>query len=115
MAVKGWRRSWEMRATMLLTTESGPSMGRSDCMLHNDSAGDDRHPHTVRSSIPRTPVRDGPKFRRGGPFSASASLSALLGVPVKGEISVSFAAHARMVPWLKISYIRQRDSAGETI
>ncbi len=58
-----------MRATMLLTTERGSGMRRSDCMLHNDSAGNGCHLHAVRSSIPRTPVRDRPKLQNGeGPF-----------------------------------------------
>src|SRR5580698_10466626 len=51
MVVKGWRRSWEMRATILLTAESGSRIGRSNCVLRNDSAGNNRRLHTVRSSI----------------------------------------------------------------
>jgi hypothetical protein len=55
MALRGWRRSWEMRATILLRVESGSSDGRSGCTLHNDSAGKDRRRHTARSSIQTLP------------------------------------------------------------
>jgi hypothetical protein len=51
MALRGWRRSWEMRATILLRVESGSGKGRPDSMPHNDSAGNDRRLRTARSSI----------------------------------------------------------------
>ncbi|MDT7811746.1 MAG: hypothetical protein QOJ42_1662 [Acidobacteriaceae bacterium] len=44
-----------MSATILLRAESGSSIGRSDCMLHNDSAGKDRGLDTVRSNIRTLP------------------------------------------------------------
>src|SRR6202035_5789711 len=54
MAVKGWRRSWETKATMLLTAESGSRIGRSDGLLRKDPTGDDSLPDTACFSI-KTP------------------------------------------------------------
>src|ERR1700730_1201603 len=42
MAVKGWRRSWETKATILLTAESGSRNGRSDDLLRKAPAGNHR-------------------------------------------------------------------------
>src|SRR5271155_3058469 len=42
MAVKGWRRSWETKATILLTTERGSRIGRSHGLLRKDPAGSNR-------------------------------------------------------------------------
>src|SRR5580658_4012920 len=68
MAVKGWRRSWEMRATILLRAESGSNVLRSDCTPHNDSAGKDRRLHTARSSIQTLPSAMGRSSEREDPF-----------------------------------------------
>src|SRR5579863_4094409 len=42
MAVRGWRRSCETKATILLTAESGSRIGRSDGPLRKDPAGNSR-------------------------------------------------------------------------
>src|SRR5580700_3894658 len=42
MAVKGWRRSWETKATILLTAESDSGIGRSHGLLRKVPAGSNR-------------------------------------------------------------------------
>jgi hypothetical protein len=84
-------------------------MGRCGGTLHNDSTGKDRHVHTVRSGIPSTPVRGGPKFRIAGHFCLGVAMHPF-GVPVK-EDYLDLYAPARTSS-RKISYISSRDVTG---
>jgi len=51
MALKGWRRSWEMWAILLLTAQKGSGTGRSSCVLCKDPAGNNRTLDTDWSSM----------------------------------------------------------------
>src|SRR6267154_5049128 len=106
MAVKGWRRSWEMRATILFNSKNGSSIARSDRLLHNDSAGNDRRPHTVRSSIQTLPSAM-------GQIRASASPCTAFGEPLK---KTNYRYDPSQYPCVitKISYIRNRGLAVQT-
>jgi hypothetical protein len=86
-----------MSATILLRAESGSSIGRSDCMLHNDSAGKDRGLDTVRSNIRTLPSAIGRSSDsdREDHFLLRLRHALLLESPRKGIIC-TFAVNARV-------------------